>query len=350
MPATQNSHEQQGQSQIPLSQSKVDPVVTSAHLTNEWGEHTTEEEREYTIDRNKDKEIAAELKKERDQRNERTLEKLRESMSHAQIRGNDIARMKGASAWLTALPLKEEGFSLNKRELFDGIALRYRWPLKRLPQKCVCGQPFGMEHAMSCARGGYVHRRHDCIRDPLAKIMNDVTHEVETEPHLQPLSGEILEGGSNVEDEARLDIAARSFWLDNEKAFFDVRVFNPFAKTHLRSNLDAVFKSNENQKKTQYNDRVIKIEHGSFTPIVMSSCGGCGVETSRFVKRLVELVAQKKDMEKSVVSHYIRKKISFELIRSQVACIRGSRSLKKMALVVDTNEVEVVHCAAQINE
>ena len=281
---------------------------------------------------------------------QQTLENLRQSMSHAQARGNDIAQMKGASAWLTALPLKEEGFALNKREFFDGLALRYRWPLKRLPQKCVCGHPFGMEHAMSCLRGGYVHRRHDRIRDLLAKIMNDVAHEVETEPHLQSLTGEILDTGSNLENEARLDIAARSFWLENEKAFFDVRVFNPFAKTHLRSNLDAVFQNNENQKKIEYNDRVIKVEHGSFTPIVMSSCGGCGVETSRFVKRLAELVANKKDLETSVVSNYIRKKISFELIRSQVACIRGSRSLKKMTLVVDTNEVEVVHCAAQIRE
>ena len=336
---------------IPIfEESSVFEFQSSQRITKQLKDKVIQQERRFTIDRKKDKEIAIELKKERDMRNQQTLENLRQSMSHAQARGNDIAQMKGASAWLTALPLKEEGFALNKREFFDGLALRYRWPLKRLPQKCVCGHPFGMEHAMSCLRGGYVHRRHDRIRDLLAKIMNDVAHEVETEPHLQPLTGEILDTGSNLENEARLDIAARSFWLENEKAFFDVRVFNPFAKTHLRSNLDAVFQNNENQKKIEYNDRVIKVEHGSFTPIVMSSCGGCGVETSRFVKRLAELVANKKDLETSVVSNYIRKKISFELIRSQVACIRGSRSLKKMTLVVDTNEVEVVHCAAQIRE
>jgi hypothetical protein len=185
-------------------------------------------------------------------------------MSHAQARGNDIAQMKGASAWLTALPLKDEGFVLNKREFFDSLALRYRWPLKRLPQKCVCGQPFGMEHAMSCQRGGYIHRRHERIRDLLAKIMDGVVHEVETEPHLQPLTGEVLEEGSNVDVEARADIAARSFWLDNEKAFFDVQ---PLRQTHLRSNLDAVFQSQEKKKKTEYNHRIIQVEHGSFTPI-----------------------------------------------------------------------------------
>ena len=129
-------------------------------------------------------------------------------------------------------------------------------------------------------------------------------------------------------------------------AFFDVRIFNPFAKSHLRSSLETVFKHNETVKKKEYNERVIQVEHGSFTPIVLSAMGGFSVETSRFVSRLVEKVADKKDIETSVVANYIRSKISFELIRSQVACIRGSRSLKKVN--IDTNEMEVVECAARM--
>ena len=38
---------------------------------------------------------------------------------------NDVAQEKGASAWLTALPLKEEGFSLNKREFFYARAFSF---------------------------------------------------------------------------------------------------------------------------------------------------------------------------------------------------------------------------------
>ena len=70
------------------------------------------------------------------------------------------------------------------------------------------------------------------------------------------------------------------------------------------------------------------------------------METSRFVKRLIEKVAAKKDMETSVVANYVRTKISFELIRSQVACIRGSRSLR--AVPMDTNKMEVVECAGRM--
>ena len=108
----------------------------------------------------------------------------------------------------------------------------------------------------------------------------------------------------------------------------------------------SVFKDNETTKKNEYNERVIRVEHASFTPIVVSAMGGFGVETSRFVSRLVEKVAKKKDMEVSVVANYIRTKVSFELIRSQVACIRGSRSLKNIS--VDLDEVEVVDSASRI--
>ena len=112
------------------------------------------------------------------------------------------------------------------------------------------------------------------------------------------------------------------------------------------------------KKKKRYQDsiqelspifpRVILVEHGSFTPIAFSALGGCGVETSRFISKLVEKVAMKKDMETSIVANYIRSKVSFELIRSQIACIRGSRSLRKIS--IDTNEVEMVDCASRIKE
>ena len=123
-------------------------------------------------------------------------------------------------------------------------------------------------------------------------------------------------------------------------AFFDVRIFNPFAKSHLKSNLETVFNHNETVKKKAHKELVIQIEHGSFTPIVLSAMGGFGVETSRFVKRLIEKVADKKDMETSVVANYLRTKISFELIRSQVGLTR--------TVSIDTNEMELVECAARL--
>ena len=55
---------------------------------------------------------------------------------------------------------------------------------------------------MTCKKGGYIHRRHDRVRDLFARVMDDVVQGVRTEPHLQPLSGEIFPAGANIEDGA----------------------------------------------------------------------------------------------------------------------------------------------------
>ena len=201
---------------------------------------------------------------------------------------------------------------------------------------------------MNCTTGGFIHRRHDGIRDVIAKILDDVAYDVRTEPPLQPLTGEVLPQSANKEAEARLDISARGFWQRGGLAFFDVRVFNPFAKSHLPVNLKTVFRQQENSKKKDYNERVIRIKHGSFTPIVTSCYGGYGRETSKFLSTLTEKVAEKRDMHTSLVANYIRTKLSFEIIRSQILCIRGSRTLKKSC--VDIGEVEVVQHVAGIRQ
>ena len=173
-----------------------------------------------------------------------------------------------------------------------------------------------------------------------------MTSGVQIEPPLEPLTGEVLPSGSITGDDARLDIAAKGFWQTHEMAYFDVKVFNPYAKSYINQNLDAVFRSGESSKKRAYNSRVIRIEHGTFTPLVFSSCGGNGFETGVFIKKLTEQLAEKKDLATSVVSNYIRTKLSFELTRSQVACIRGSRRLRKIN--IDAGEIEVVTSTANI--
>ena len=228
----------------------------------------TAQEQIFVLDRQAERAIDLEIRKRRDENNKLILEDLRQRKTAEKLRGNDIAQMKGASSWLTALPLKEEGYVLNKREFFDAVAIRYAWDIKRLPINCVCGKKFNTEHAMSCKNGGFVHRRHDRLRDMFAELINQVAAEVQTEPPLQPLSGEILPAGTKTDDDARLDIAARGFWQECEMAFFDVKVFNPFAKSHMDQTLDAAFKSGEKNKKRDYNSRVIRVEHGTFTPLV----------------------------------------------------------------------------------
>ena len=131
-------------------------------------------------------------------------------------------------------------------------------------------------------------------------------------------------------------------------AFFDVRIFNPFAKSHIKTKLETVFGNNEEEKKTKYNERVIRIEHGSFTPVVLSAFGGFGRETSKFVAKLIEKISVKHDIPTSIVANYVRTKISFELVRSQVMCIRGAR-VKRQAML-DVNECEVVDTKSKMKD
>ena len=73
----------------------------------------------------------------------------------AEVHRNLIqAREQGASNWLSALPLEKHGFTLNKLEFRDAIALRYNRHLENLPSLCICGTKFDVAHAMNCKRGG----------------------------------------------------------------------------------------------------------------------------------------------------------------------------------------------------
>ena len=217
-----------------------------------------------------------------------------------------------------------------------------------MPINCVCKEKFTSDHAMQCLNGGFVHKRHDRIRDMFAKLLDEVSYDVRVEPPLEPLTGETLPRVASREEEARLDIAARGFWQDGAMAFFDVRVFNPFAKTHLKTSVETAFESNEKAKKAKYNQRVIEIEHGSFTPLVMSAYGGVSRETERFMSRLITKIAEKKDVPVSTIANFVRTKLSFILVRSQVLCIRGSRKLWKHNM--DIQEAEVVQCVGRIRE
>ena len=102
---------------------------------------------------------------------------------------------------------------------------------------------FDVEHVMTCTKGGFVHGMHDDVRDQFASLLKDVCHDVYVEPHLQTLRGESCPLIKLVWMSVRT-----GFWQRAQRALFDVTVFNPFAKSHLKQKLDTAFTSNENVK------------------------------------------------------------------------------------------------------
>ena len=189
----------------------------------------------------------------------------------------EISCEKGASLWLSTLPIKEEGFQIDKQSFWDLIKIRYGHQLTRLPNECACGSKFDLEHSLSLKIGGFVTIPHNTIHDLTAKMLTEVCKDVSVELHLHPITGETLhEATAKTSDEARLDIAARGFWISGKKAFFDIRVFNPVAGRYRNSKIPKACEFNEKNKKRQYNQRVLNIEHGSFTPLVFTAMGGIG--------------------------------------------------------------------------
>ena len=150
--------------------------------------------------------------------------------------------------------------------------------------------------------------------------------EVEIEPDLQSLSGESFTCRSaNTQDGARLDIKAYGFWQRRQEAYFDVRIFNPLAPSNL-SRTSSTFNTHEREKRRKYEQRVREVEHGSFTPIVLSATGGMGKTAELMYKRLACMIADKRDQPYNKVMSWIRCTISYSLIRSAIMCLRGTRS------------------------
>ena len=110
-------------------------------------------------------------------------------------------------------------------------------------------------------------------------------------------------------------------------AFLDVRVFNPSAKRYAKMELTKAYESNEKEKKRLYNERILQVEHGSFTPLVFSATGGMGRECKKFFARLAEMIADKRKTNYNTVMTWMRRTISFSLIRSIGIRLRGSRTM-----------------------
>ena len=267
-----------------------------------------------------------EVRAERVKTLQERAERLKEVAPQKTRRALDLATEKGSSMWLTSLPLKEMGFNLNKREFRDGLSLRYDWPITDIPSTCPCGEPFTIDHAMICMRGGFVIQRHNELRDLEAELLNMVCKDVVTEPVLQDVEGEQLTRGSNKAQDARLDIHARGFWAPQRSAFFDVRVCHPNAESYRDLEPQQIYRLHENEKKRQYSSRVLDIEHGTFTPLIFTTTGGMGKECLNYHSRLAELIAIKKGEDYAKTISWIRARTSFALLRSALICLRGTRS------------------------
>ena len=131
---------------------------------------------------------------------------------------------------------------------------------------------------------------------------------------------------AKVDDNCRLDVKCRGFWSSSQDAFFDMRVFNPVALSHQSTTVQAIYKSQKQEKKRAYDQRVREIEYGSFTPLVTSITRGMGSSAVIFYCRLARMILDKRNESYPNMMNLIRCRIRFSLLRSAINTIQGSRS------------------------
>ena len=171
--------------------------------------------------------------------------------------------------------------------------------------------------------------RHNHLRELNADLQREVCRDVVVEPQLLPLKDEEVQGARG--DNAKPDISSRGLWSTFERTFFDVRVLHPNASSYLKSDIDTLYGKHERQKMGKYNSRILTVERGSFTPLIYSTFGGWGPQTTRYHKRLATKLASKRNEKYSHVLNHMRARVRFSLLRSTLIAVRGERGKRQPA-------------------
>ena len=139
-----------------------------------------------------------------------------------------------------------------------------------------------------------------------------------------------------------MDIKANGLWGSIfERTFFDVKVFNPYARTCPKTPKDA-YAYHESIKKLKYEERITEIENSSFTPLIFATTGGCSKNTNKTIKQIARKLSVKKNERYSNVMNFLRTELSFALLRSTILCLRGCRALKEHAPVDNSIDAIVI--------
>ena len=140
-------------------------------------------------------------------------------------------------------------------------------------QICVVKEQNTIFSSLSYKKG--VSLRHNHLHNITANLIDKVCHDVRVEAPLQTLTGETFDSRSTNVMKLGWALGARGFWTKHQMVFFDLRVFDPNAKT-----LKQCHRTNEMGKKRKYNKHILQLQNGRFTQLVFSVNDGIRKKTS----------------------------------------------------------------------
>ena len=166
-----------------------------------------------------------------------------------------LAQGHTVSSWLVALAISRHGFALSHGDFGDALHLRYRLLPPHLPSHCTDGEPFTVEHALTCMGGRFIALRHNEVRDLLGELLAETCHHVSTELPLQGRRVEVFRSPSAITvDNNRLDLKVGGFGVHDAKSHFLTSGFQPTCEVVPEYPLSQVCCSQETEKRLAYGE------------------------------------------------------------------------------------------------
>ena len=117
-----------------------------------------------------------------------------------------------------------------------------------------------------------------------------------------------------------------SFWSRGE-TFFDVHVTHVNSTCNQNKSTESIFMEHEKEKKRKYQQRVIDVEMGSFTPgFWHERRNGERMQIFSRLSNLADKLSRKNGESYASAISWLRTRISFEILRSVHTCVRGYRT------------------------
>ena len=225
---------------------------------------------------------------------------------------------RGASAWLSALPMSSCGLRMSNECVRIAAGLRLGCTLC-LPHQCDCNAPVEADghHGLHCARSAGRHSRHNILNEIIKRALISAQIPSIREPR-----------GMVRRDNKRPDGATLVPWARGKCLVWDVTVADTLAPSHVTASMAAAGAAAEKlaaAKKVKYAE-IVAAGH-IFVPLAFETFGSCASDAWRLVseigRRLVTVTGNPKDVA------YLRQRISVAIQQGNAAAVLGTTMLAK---------------------
>ena len=258
---------------------------------------------------------------------------FKETIDETHAKRMDEMQQPGANNWLSCLPVSwKHDWQLTKNDFRDAMNLRFNLLPLDTPMTCVsnqCNEPFTLKHIDICPKGGTITRRHDYVKNILARYAEKAygSAHITVEPHLGELTEEEIEMLSgNTSKGARADIAILDYQNNQTTSYVDVCVISPICDSNKELDISKLIAKTEKKKNDAYALRVKEHLGGNFLPFILTSGGAVGPMAQKVIKQIVLKLSKHSYDNKRMITDELKGDLSMSLVKSRIQGLRCNRN------------------------